>query len=122
MAEAVTRHYWGDAVRAFSAGTHALGHITPYTLEALTERSIPIDGLYSKGFSAIAFDQIQLIVSLTGDLFEHLVPRSFSGEIIRWYVRDPYGLGLSVFRQTLDSIVVLVKEKLPLRLDLHKEA
>ncbi len=121
MAEALTRHHWGNEIRVFSAGTHPLGHITAYTLEVLEERSIPIDGLYSKGFSAIHFDQIQLIVSLTGDLFEHLVPRSFSGDIIRWYVRDPFGLGLSVFRQTLDSVVVLVKEKLPVWLDLYKE-
>ena len=121
MAEALTRHHWGDAVRVSSAGTHPLGYITAYTLEVLGERAIPTGGLYSKGFSAIAFNQIQLIVSLTGDLFEHLVPQSFSGEIIRWYVRDPYGKGLRDFRQTLDSIEVLIKEKLPLWLGLNKD-
>jgi len=113
MAEALTKRYWGDMIHACSAGTYPLGHITAHTLEVLRERHVLTDGLYSKGFSAIAFQDIQLIVSLTGDLLEHLLPRSFSGEIIPSHVRDPYGEGLSVFRQTLDTIEWLIREKLP---------
>jgi arsenate reductase (thioredoxin) len=113
MAEALTTHYWGDAIHACSAGTYPLGHITAHTLEVLKERDVPTDRLCSKGFSAIAFDEIDLIVSLTGDLLEPLLPRSFSGDIVRWHVRDPYGEGLSVFRQTLDTIDWLIQEKLP---------
>jgi arsenate reductase (thioredoxin) len=119
MAEALTTHYWGNVIHTCSAGTYPLGHITSHTLEALRERRIPTDRLYSKGFSAIPFQEIQLIVSLSGDSLEHLLPRSFSGEIIRWYVRDPYGEGLSVFLQTLDTIEWLVREKLPEWLHLH---
>jgi protein-tyrosine-phosphatase len=85
----------------------------------LKEREVRTDHLYSKGFSAIAFHEIQLIVSLTGDLLEHLLPRTFSGDIVRWYVRDPYGEGVSVFRQTLDTIDWLIQEKLPEWLHLH---
>lgn len=119
MAEALARHYWDDLVEAFSTGIHPLGHITPYTLQALSERAISTAGLYSKGFSDIPFDAIQLMVCLTGDSFEHLIPRSFSGEIIRWRVQDPYGQALSVFRQTLETTEWLVRTKLPrwLKLD-----
>jgi arsenate reductase (thioredoxin) len=113
MAEALATRYWGDVIHACSAGTYPLGHITAHTLESLIERGIPTDRLYSKGFSAIAFHEIQLIVSLSGDLLEHLLPPSFSGEILRWYVQDPYGEGLSVFRRTLDTIDRLVQVKLP---------
>jgi arsenate reductase len=118
MAEALTRHHWGNVVRACSAGTYPLGHITEHTLEVLKERRIPSAGLYSKGFSAIAFNEVQLVVSLTGELLDHLLPRSFSGEVIRWYVHDPYGEGLNVFRQTLDTIEHLVRKNLAEWLDL----
>jgi arsenate reductase len=113
MAEALARHYWGGAVRAFSAGTYPLGHITAYTLEVLEERNIPTSGLYSKGFSAIAFNEVQFIVVFTRDSLEHLLPPSFSGEVIRRHVGDPFGLGLNVFRQTLLTIEWLILKKLP---------
>ncbi len=117
MAEALTRHYWGNAVRACSAGTYPLGHITEHTLEVLKERRIPTDGLYSKGFSAIAFNEVQLVVSLTGESLDHLLPRPFTGEVIPCYVHDPYGEGLNVFRQTLDTIERLVRKNLAEWLD-----
>jgi arsenate reductase (thioredoxin) len=119
MAEALTRRYWGDAVRAFSAGTHPLAHITEYTLDALRERDLLTNGLYSKGFSEIAFNEIQLIVSLTGDSLRHLIPPSFSGKMVRWHIVDPYGFGLSVFRQTLVTIEWMIKKKLPDWLELN---
>jgi arsenate reductase (thioredoxin) len=113
MAEALARHYWNDAIEAFSAGTYPLGHITPHTLEALSERAIATNGLHSKSFSAIPFDRIQLVVVLTGDGFEHLVPPSFAGKIVRWHVRDPFGHGLSAFRETRDTLTLMVRKKLP---------
>ena len=120
MAEALTRYYWSDAVIATSAGIYPLGHITAHTLDALRESSIPTDGLYSKGFSAIAFNEIQLIVSLTGDSLDHLLSQAFCGKIIRWYVHDPYGESLRIFRQTLDTIDWLIKTKLPEWLAMEK--
>lgn len=113
MAEALTRHYYNEAIEAFSAGTYPLGHITPQTLEALSERAIPTTGLHSKDFSAIPFDRVQLVVVLTGDVFEHLIPPSFAGKIVRWHVRDPFGHGLSAFRETRDTLTLMVRRKLP---------
>ena len=95
--------------------------ITAHTLEVLRERKIPTDGLYSKGFPAIAFEEVHLVVSLTGDSLDHLLPRSFSGKVIPWYVHDPYGEGSSVFRQTLDTIESLIREQLPEWLDCDAE-
>jgi arsenate reductase len=117
MAEALARHYWDDLVEAFSAGIYPLGHITPYTLQALSERAISTAGLLSKGFYDIPFDRIQLIVCLTGDSFEHVIPRSFSGEIVRWHVQDPYGQALSVFRETQETTECMIRTKLPGWLD-----
>jgi arsenate reductase (thioredoxin) len=111
MAEALARHYLPETVNAFSAGTYPLGHITAHTLDVLRERRIPTDGLRSKGFSAIDFTDIQLAVSLSGESLEPLLPPAFSGEVVRWYVHDPYGEGINVFRQTMDTIEWLIREK-----------
>jgi arsenate reductase (thioredoxin) len=113
MAEALARYHLPDEVAAFSAGTYPLGHITAHTLDVLKEWNIPTDGLYSKAVSAIAVNQIQLVVSLNGDSLDHFLPQTFSGTVIRWYVHDPYGEGLTVFRQTLGTIDWLIREKLP---------
>ncbi len=119
MAEALTRNHWGNVVRACSAGTYPLGHITEHTLEVLKEQHIPTEGLYSKGFSAIALNEVQLVVSLTGDSLDPFLPQPFSGKIIPWYVHDPYGQGLRVFRQTLNTIMHLVMDRLPEWLELE---
>ena len=121
MAEALTRHYWQNAIEAFSAGTYPLGHITGHTLEALNERTIATTGLHSKSISDIPFDRIQLVVVLTGDVFEHLIPSSFAGKIVRWHVRDPFGLGLSAFREARDTLTLMVRRKLPEWLNLDTE-
>jgi protein-tyrosine-phosphatase len=122
MAEAITRYYLPDLVKASSAGTYPLGLITAHTLDVLRERNIPTEGLTSKGFSAIDFSKIQLIVSLNGDLIEHLLPRSFCGKVIPFYVHDPYGESLQVFRQSLETIEGLIKNKLTVWLESNNDA
>lgn len=112
MAEALARYYWKDSVNACSAGSYPLGHVTPHTLDVLRERNIPTDGLHSKGFSAIPFREVLVVVSLSGETLDGLLPRSFSGEVIPRYVHDPYGEGLPVFRQTLATIDTVVREEL----------
>jgi arsenate reductase (thioredoxin) len=122
MAEALTRYYWDDLVDAFSAGTCPLGHITPHTLEALGEQAIPTAGLHSKGFSAIPFDRIHLVVALTRDSFEELIPAWFSGKIVRWHVADPFGRDLSAFREVRDTLELLITNKLAQWLNLNAAA
>ena len=113
MAEALTRYYWGEAIEAFSVGTFPLGHISPYTLEALTERAIPVTGLDSKGFSDIPFERIQFVVVLTRASCEHLLPPAFPGKVIHWHVQDPFGLGIDAYREVRYTIELMVRRKLP---------
>lgn len=122
MAEALTRHYWDHVIEAFSVGTSPLGHITPHTLEALSERAISTIGLHSKGFPDIPFEKIQVVISLTRASFKQLLPPSFSGKIIQWHVPDPFGQGLSAFREARYTIELMVRRKLPewLELDLDR--
>lgn len=119
MAEAFTRYYWDQEVEAFSVGTFPLGHISPNTLEALRERNIPASGLESKGFEAIPFERVQLVVAMTRAAFEHLLPPAFSGEIIQWHVQDPFGQGLDAYREVRYTIELMVRRKLPEWLDLE---
>ena len=112
MAEALARHYWGDALRAASVGIVPLGYITAHTLEVLKEAGIPVEMLYSKGFYEIDVRRYDLIVGLTRGPFEPLIKPGYSGRIIRWHVRDPFGQGLGAFREARETIARMVREKL----------
>jgi arsenate reductase len=113
MAEALTRHYWGNTVRVASAGIRPLGFITPHTLVVLEELGVSCHDLYSKGFTAINPNDFQLLVNLTDSSLDGRIPAAFAGKAISWYVRDPYGDNLDSFRQTRNAIEWLVTEKLP---------
>jgi protein-tyrosine-phosphatase len=113
MAEALTRHYWGEHIEAASAGLSALGYIPEETLRVLEEIGVSTEGLYSKGLGEITIDGFQLILDLASYSFEDVFPPSFKGRLIHWHVRDPYFDSLDAFRQTRDTIEWLVTEKLP---------
>lgn len=113
MAEALTRHHWGEHIEAASAGMSALGYIPEETLRVLEEIGVSTEGLYSKGLGEITIDGFQLILDLASYSFEDVFPSSFQGRLIHWHVRDPYFDSLDAFRQTRDTIEWLVTEKLP---------
>lgn len=113
LAEALARHFWGKEMEVSSAGLFPLGHVTPYTLEALREKDIPVEGLHSKGLEDVPLGEIDYIVNLTNINIQKLIPGFFSGKVIPCYVRDPYGEGLDSFRKARDELKVLVIEKLP---------
>lgn len=113
MAEALTRHVWGQSYRAASAGTYPLGVITPLTLEVLHERQVPTEGLYSKGLEDLDLSRFQLLVNLSGTHLAMGITDPFPGLIVPWFVHDPYGEGLSSFRKVRNTIEALVRERLP---------
>jgi protein-tyrosine-phosphatase len=113
MAEALSRHYWGVTLEVHSAGVHPLGFITPQTLEVLKERRVACEGLSSKGFSAVDFRRLSLVVSLTDSSLDGLLPGFFSGRLRSWYIRDPYGESIDSFRQACAAIDWLITDKLP---------
>ncbi|MFZ2446220.1 MAG: hypothetical protein WAW37_07680 [Syntrophobacteraceae bacterium] len=113
LAEAIARHYRGKEMDASSAGLFPLGRITAHTIEALSEAGIPADDLRSKGLHEIRLHEIDYIVNLTDIKVRDLIPPSFTGKLISYYVRDPYGEGLDAFRKARDELTWLVKEKLP---------
>jgi protein-tyrosine-phosphatase len=113
LAEALARHFWGAELQASSAGLVPLGHITPHSIEALNEAGISSAGLHSKGLPDIRLEDIDYLVNLTDLKINHIIPPSFSGKLISYYVRDPYGEGLDAFRKARTELERLVTKKLP---------
>jgi protein-tyrosine-phosphatase len=113
MAEALARHFLGNLVEAGSAGLVPLGYIPTLTLEVLNEAGIPADGLYSKGLAEVRLDDVDYLVNLTGLTVDTQIPPSFSGKLISFYVRDPFGQDIETYRGVRKELESMVRNKLP---------
>ena len=113
MAEALTRHFFPDSWKAGSAGINPLGFITEETLQVLAELGIATEGLQSKGLAQIRLSKFHLLVNLTTNSLNGLLPRAGVGRIIHYPVTDPFGNSLEVYREARDTIRRFVTEKLP---------
>jgi len=111
MAEAIANHLGKGRVRAFSAGSHPLGLILPETHEVLREKSISLDGHWSKGLDKVPVAQMDVVVGM-GCEVQCPVPAGFKGRVMEWNFPDPYGKDLGFFRSVRDSIERQVKELL----------
>lgn len=117
MAEALAKHHWINTLKVASAGLSALGYIPKETICVLEEIGIPTEGLYSKGLDEVELEEVDLVLDLAAYPLENLVPPTFEGRVIHWYVRDPFQESLDAYRQTRNAIEWLVTEKLPEWLD-----
>jgi len=113
IAEALARHFWNNGMEACSAGLNPLGYLPALTLEVLNEAGVSTDGLYSKGLSDVRLDDIDYLVNLTEFEVNELIPPSFSGKLISYYVSDPFGLEIEAYRQVREGLESFVREKLP---------
>lgn len=112
MAEALTRHFFPDSVKAGSAGINPLGFIAEETIQVLVELGIATDGLWSKGLIDLNLPEFYLLVNLSDYSLPALLPRTFPGRIIHFPVTDPFGNTLEVYREARDIIREFVTEKL----------
>src|SRR5690348_4870988 len=64
MAEALANHFGGGWVRAWSAGSHPLGHILKETRVVLNERGVSTEGQFSKGLDEISMEQMDVVVTM----------------------------------------------------------
>jgi len=113
MAEALTRHFFPNSVRACSAGINPLGYVTEETLQVLAELDVATDNLWSKGLTDLNLSEFHLLVNLSDYPLPDLIPRSFQGNIIRHPVIDPFGNTLEAYREARDAICRFVTEELP---------
>jgi arsenate reductase len=113
MGEALARHHWNNILEVASAGLTALGYVPEETINVLQEIGVSTRGLYSKGLTEVELDRFDLILDLLEYPLESLMPPSFKGKVIHWYVMDPFAGSLEAFRQTRNTIEWLVTEQLP---------
>lgn len=103
MAEALANHSARGRVRAWSAGSHPLGEITPQTYEVLREKGISLDGHWSKGLQDVPLGEMDIVVGM-GCEVNCPVPTGFKGRVIEWNIPDPYGREGEFFRNVRDLI------------------
>ncbi len=114
MAEAWARHLARGKnleVETMSAGMTPLGSIPPETYEVMAEKKVSLEGQESKGREAIDWEQVDLLVNLTGLPWRSVVP-AFRGRIEQWDVRDPYGEPIGTYRKVRDQLERKVKRLL----------
>ncbi len=109
MAEALARRRASDVIAPSSAGIAPLGVISESTQAVLTERGVRMDGQYSKPLTEEDSEAADLIVNMTGRPGEALFARS-KVKVEDWYVEDPYGEDLEVYRQICDEIEARLAE------------
>jgi arsenate reductase (thioredoxin) len=103
MAEAWANHFGKGRVRAFSAGSHPLGVITPETYDVMGEKGISLEGQCSKGLRDVPAAEMDVVVGM-GCEVSCPVPIGFKGRVVEWNIPDPYGCGIESFRTARDMI------------------
>lgn len=118
MAEALARHFFGEALEAVSAGLRPLGFIARETLEVLAEIGVATAGMRSKGLEEIDLESCALLVNLSGYRLEARIPLPLRKRLLDRPVVDPYGGDLAVYRQSRDTIQHFITGELAVRLSL----
>ncbi|MBM4293706.1 MAG: low molecular weight phosphatase family protein [Deltaproteobacteria bacterium] len=109
MAEALTRHFYGETWEAASAGLSPLGWVAEKTLEVLEELGINTRELHSKGLNHLKLHEFQAIVNLTEYDMKMYVPENLRGRIIQKPVLDPYGRNMEAYRRSREEIILLLE-------------
>jgi protein-tyrosine-phosphatase len=103
MAEALANHLGEGRVRAWSAGSHPLGEITPETYEVMAEKGTLLEGQWSKGLRDVPVAEMDIVVGMGCEVVCP-VPAGFQGRVIEWNIPDPYSRDLAFFRSVRDLI------------------
>jgi protein-tyrosine-phosphatase len=101
MAEAIARHSCADIIAAESAGVSPLGFIDKTAMAVLRERSISIDGQFSKGLHSHSLKKPDLVINMSGIHSKSLFP---GHHVEEWKVRDPFGEDITTHRAICDDI------------------
>lgn len=113
MAEALTRHHFGESFEVASAGIAPLGHIPENTRSVLEEVGVFWEGLSSKSIDSVILDRFDRIVNLMDIPIQPFIPRRFHHIIIDSYVQDPFGRSLNSYKHARVAIEKLVLSSLP---------
>jgi len=104
MAEGFANHYGKGWLTAYSAGSRPAGIIMPNTIEAMREKGIDISQQRSNGVSEINLLLMHWIVILEETLANSIPMDSIESEVLHWFVPDPIGQPIDVYRKVRDEI------------------
>jgi arsenate reductase (thioredoxin) len=110
MAEGFANHYGGGYLTAYSAGSKPAGIVMPDTVEVMREKGIDISHQHSKPISEINLLLMDCIIILDETLANLIRPESLEAEILHWFVLDPVGQSLEVYRNVRDQLEAKVLE------------
>ena len=108
MAEGFANYYAKGVLKAYSAGSHPAGFIMSRTIEVMQEKGIDISRQGSKGLGAIDMVPLDWIINLEASLERVIKPSSRHTQLQHWYVPDPVGQNIEVYRAVRDEIEVKV--------------
>ncbi len=95
---------WGAAVmNVESAGTHAIGFVSPPVIEVMMEEGIDISGQRPKLLTRERIERADLVVAL-GGYPESLYPDLLGDNLITWPTPDPFGEPVERTREIRDMI------------------
>ena len=87
MAEGFARHYAGDTLEVYSAGTNP-GPIRSETVEVMREVGVDISGQRSKGLDAVP-EEVDVVVTVCDRAAEACPFFPGSPRVIHWSLPDP---------------------------------
>ncbi len=107
MAEGFARHYAGDKMDIYSAGSRPSGIVHPLSLKAMSEIGIVISKQHSKGFSDLPYDSFDYVVTMgCGDN----CPMIKAKTRLDWQIPNPTASDYDFFKSVRDTIGEKVKE------------
>ena len=77
----------------------------------MEEKKVSLEGQESKGREAIDWEEVDLLVNLTGLPWRSVVP-AFRGGVQQWEIRDPFGETIDTYRKVRDQLERKVKRLL----------
>ena len=115
MAEALLKDLGGNDFEVHSAGTEPQSEVNPFTIEALKEKGIPIEGLYPKLVNEFVNQIFDLVVTVCDGAKQACPHFPSAKQMDHWSLEDPaafqgsYDEILFTFRETREEIERRIK-------------
>lgn len=104
MAEGFANYYGSHLLEASSAGSHPAGIIQPETIQVMQESGIDISRQASKGLRDVKLEWMDWVVVLEVSLAGSIRLPSRRTRQLNWFVADPIGRSMDVYRVVRDEI------------------
>jgi len=108
MAEGFANYYGNHLLEASSAGSHPAGIIQPETIQIMQESGIDISRQTSKGLRDVELEWMDWVIVLEASLAGSIQLPSRKSRQLNWFVADPIGRPMNVYRAVRDEIQVKV--------------